>query len=298
MSQYLYNQNTTNSFFHNFIIALLEFLNNKLYIEQTIDDVETKYSIPFFYNAAGDERFMQDIFQQTSFNQNLRTKITEANYDIIPRGHITINGISIQASSLTNRFVRGEYQIETETEIETHNAPINVIPLQISLQIEIKLDTLSMTLQMCEKVIETFYKSWAFEFLDKGMSIRASVGFPEENTIEHSYEFSFGDINDNKLTFNLEVETYMFVKDLTQDFKKSQRIEGFEMNYHYENINFRTDKKNIIPPDGYISKQSLEETVDYPGFSLSNNFGNNPYKDDISITHESNELKQLNKNNK
>jgi hypothetical protein len=95
--------------------------------------------------------------------------------------------------------------------------------------------------------------------MHEGMPIRAHVGFPEDNTIEHSYEFSFGDLNENSLTFNLEIESYMYVKDPTSEFKKSQRMEGFNIATHSSSFNF----KNIgdeIPISDYIADDSLNTT--------------------------------------
>jgi hypothetical protein len=259
MSEYLYKQNLNDDFVFNLIVALIQFLNNKLIIKQYLDNEETEYIIPFFYNASGDERFIQDIFQQTAFNQSIRNKVAEGSYDIIPRGHITLSSASIIASSLTNRFVRGEYQVETMTEIETMSANINIIPLGFQFEVKIKTDTLSMLMRVWENIVKIFYKSHAFEFMHEGMPIRAHVGFPEDNTFEHSYEFSFGDLNENSLTFNLEIESYMYVKDLTSEFKKSQRMEGFNVTTHNSDFNF----KNIgdeIPIGDYIVSDSLNTT--------------------------------------
>jgi len=232
MSVYLNNFNTDDSFFRSMIVGLLNFMTNRLYIWTTINNEKHEQHVPFYYNAGGDERFMQDLFQQHTLNDCITEKVVEANTDIIPRGHIALSSIAVQASSLNNRFVRGEYLKEVNGEIITYNAPMNLIPLEMAFDCKIIADTKTMSFKLLQRLLQTFYKAHAFEFMFELNPYRAMVAFPEDMGLENIHEFTFGDNTDSNLNFQIAVETNLPVIDYTQSFMKSDRIEkfGLELN--------------------------------------------------------------------
>ena len=241
MSKFLTKYNSDDVFFRAIIVGVLNFMTNKVQLWNVIDGEVEEFPVPFYYNAGGDQRFMQDIFQQQSLDDCINEKVTEANSDIIPRGHITLTNISVIASSLSNRFIRGEWTKETKDEIITYNSPMNIIPLELTFECEIKIDTKLMAFKLAQRLIQTFYKAYAFEFMWEGMALKAGIAFPEDNTVENVYEFTFGDNTDSKINFQVVVETYLPVIDKTQTFAKSNRIENFELNDSVGNI-FWPDK--------------------------------------------------------
>lgn len=233
-------------FFLDITIAILYLLNDKLFINNVISDTETvQHKIPFFYNAGGDERFLQDVFLSQAMNDMIDTKIVEGNIDVIPRGSITLSSIAIQESNLTNRFIYGEFLQEIDGIQEKMVAPTNVIPLELNYECEIKLDTKLNTFKCASKLIKTFYRAHAFKFLSEGYTLEANVSFPSDVQNENTYEFSFGDVIDNSIKFQLAVETYLPVVDETQIRKKINIIESFEINYEVINGLFNKNKDNI-----------------------------------------------------
>lgn len=233
-------------FFLDITIAILYLLNDKLFITNVISDTErVHHKIPFFYNAGGDERFLQDVFLSQAMNDMIDTKIVEGNIDVIPRGSITLSSIAIQESNLTNRFVYGEFLQEIDGIQEKMTAPTNVIPLELSYECEIKLDTKLNAFKCAAKMIKTFYRAHAFKFLSEGYTLEANVSFPSDVQNENTYEFSFGDVIDNNIKFQLAVETYMPVIDETQIRKSVNVIESFEINYDIVNGLFDKNGETI-----------------------------------------------------
>ena len=254
MSAFLHKFNSDDVYLRGMIGGLSNLLHNELTIWIVYEENKQEITVPFFYNAGSDERFLQDIFLKQTMNDLIDFKVSEGNTDVIPRGQFTLSDGTITSSSLTNRFVRGEYRKEENGELMTYNAPFNHIPLEFTVNCEIYLETFISTLKMWQKIIRTFYKHQVFEFLFEGMVIRANVAFPESNPFENSYEFTFGDPSEKRLTFDLAIESYIPVMDETQKFLKSNRIESFTINWDIVGPNVLkennlTVESNIEPED-------------------------------------------------
>lgn len=218
-------------FFRSVSIGLINLLTNKLHIWHRQDD--TKYidvPVPFFYDHAGDERFIQDMFFGNSLDDCVDLKQAEASYDKIPRGHIKLTSASINASMLTNRFVRGEFRKENDKgQLITYNAPINHIPLDLSFEVKMVLDGELGALKIWQRLIEVFYKIHIFSFLWGGFVIKAQVGFPESHDLSKSPATTYGEDKQLEIPFNLEVQTFLPVIDTTLEFRKDVRIEQFNV---------------------------------------------------------------------
>ena len=281
MSAFLQKYNSDDVFFRAVSVGLINFMSERLTVWNVIDNEIVEYPVPFYYNAAGDERFMQDIFQQHTLNDCINNMMTEGNADIIPRGHVTLTSIVIQASELSNRFVRGEWTKIEDGEVMTYNSPMNIIPLQLGFDVEIKVEGLLMSFKLAQRIIQTFYKAYPFEFLWEGIPLKAAVAFPEDPGIENTYEFSFGDEKVNKLNFAVEVEAKLPVIDQTQTFLKSKRIENLNVEINPGNIfwpdkgldgeRLPADYKEVVVPTGAIvsTNQEASLTGDYVTSSAS-----------------------------
>jgi len=181
MSKFLTKYNSDDVYFRSIIVALLNYMSEKIYVWNIENGIRKEYSVPFFYNAGGDERFMQDIFQQHTLNDCITEKVVEGNTDVIPRGHITLSGVTVEASSLSNRFVRGRWTKEEGDEIVTYNSPMNIIPMNLAFECIVHVDSKLMSFKILQKLIQTFYKRGMLEFLWEGMPLKAYVAFPEDN---------------------------------------------------------------------------------------------------------------------
>jgi len=251
MSEFKHKHNSDDVYFRALIVGVLNFFMDKLEIWTIEDGVRKNHNVPFYYNASGDERFMQDIFLQHTLNDCYNEKVTDANTDIIPRGHITLESSSIIASSMSNRFVRGSFTEEQEDgTLKTYNAPINHIPLETSFTVEMESDSFIMTFKLIEKIISTFYKSHGFRFIYKGHILEGMLAFPEDVNMENSYEFSFGDDTSKKINFSISVESTFPVIDETRKFLESVRVHGINATVSPKSMPEVYDRDGeVIPAD-------------------------------------------------
>lgn len=227
---FLSRYNHDDVFFRSVTVSLLNLLTERVSIWNRRGDYDYQdVNIPFFYDVAtGDERFYQDIFMGDSLNDCVEFKMTEGMYDRIPRGHIRLTDVNINTSTLTSRFIRGEFRKEHDDgKLITYNAPINHIPLDLSYDCKIFIDGELTALKVLQQLITTFYKVHSFSFLFGGFSCKAATGFPENGGLTRAFEHSYGDNTERTIDFSLQVETYLPVINPELEFLKSQRIEIF-----------------------------------------------------------------------
>lgn len=223
MGQFLHKYNTDNVHSRAVIIGLVNLLNSKIQFENVLSDTQVDVvTVPFFYSMTGDERFLQDFFLE--WNECVHPKIADGNYDVIPRGVVQLTSNTINTSAMTHRFVRGSYVKEVNGQLQTFNAFINSIPLTMSFTVNIETDTNLDAFKIQQTIIETFYKTQVFSVSYKGFRVPCQVGFPEDYGIEKTFEFSYGDNEVIKMSFNLELETYQPVTDPTTQRSNANRI--------------------------------------------------------------------------
>ncbi|MEG1008411.1 MAG: hypothetical protein RSF67_01080, partial [Clostridia bacterium] len=152
--------NNENILVRGVIAAVLDVLNNKITYEQRhCDNSEDEVNVPWFYNQAGEERFMQDFYTHYGYclNKKCGNKI-DGNMDIIPRGVITYQGINVDSGRLTSRFVEGTYNKEVNGKIETYSSFLYSIPINIKFAAELRIDSFTSSLKIEQALIENFYK--------------------------------------------------------------------------------------------------------------------------------------------
>ena len=299
------------------IAGLLSYLNQEVFILNTWnkeDKEEEIVEIPFYYSFTGDERYLQDFFGRI-WNNCAPGK--EGNYDAIPRGVVKLDGSTIQTSDMTQRFIRGNFNrvikkvedgvIKGEN-LEAFNAYINSIPLQMEFSVEIHVDTMTDAFKIQQTLIEVFYSSKAFYTTYKGILVPCQVGFPEQVGIEKTFEFSYPNNEEVKLTFNLTVETYLPVIDEP----------NLGSNNAIKNVNKMNDWLNNVPKnsheavedEGIYGKQITgNENAYYTGLSrrdlVKTRLGHNSYSEkegdssnhvNWTIDNRSYELSSIRKN--
>lgn len=263
-----YNQkyNTDNVFSRAIIVGIVNLLNNKIQFINTVDnDKEDIIEVPWFPNQAGDERFMQDFFQHWSDCQH--PKLATGNYDVIPRGVITLNGENINESALTHRFVRGKRVKEVDGQLQTFNAYLNSIPLTYTFECVVKTDTYLDAMKVTQTIREIFYATQIFYTSYKGFKIPCQVGFPADYTIDKTFEYTYGDDTDVTVSFSLELETYQPVMDKTTERHDAARMQSINPNIDVAN----SDPNNVNLPDDNRSINiisPIESETFYSGSTL------------------------------
>jgi len=205
------------------IVGLVNELNNRINYEQQWTDKETQtVKVPFFYAMSGDERFLQDYFSNWS---DCAPDFIEGNTDPIPRGTIFLTGVSVLSGNLTNRYVRGYYNKEVDGELKRFNSYINSIPVQLNFSAEILVDTSIDTFKIIQSAIAVLYRTLVFNVNYKGFRIPTQAGFPDNYNTDKQFEFTYGNTDRLKTTFDIELQSYLPIPDPTQEFFAGNNIQ-------------------------------------------------------------------------
>lgn len=228
-------KNYDDVFIRNVIVGALGYLRDKIYIFNQIDEKRRQIiEVPFFYSLTGDERFLQDKFLEYT----LTDKKTEAEcltraegaYDPIPRGVLTYKGTQIRTDSLTNPYVRSSYVRDINGEIKTYSAMTAWFPLTLTMDIEIRTDTMLDVLKIQQELIRNLYNSESFIVTFEGFNIHSRIQFPEENTVEKQFEFSYDSPEKNpSITFQIQIETYLPKIDKSTEFFAGNTMQEFQV---------------------------------------------------------------------
>lgn len=232
MDNFLQKYNTDDVHARAVIIALINLLNSKVQFQNVLSDTDsTNVTVPFFYSMTGDDRFLQDYFLEWS--QCVHPRIADGNYDVIPRGIVTLTSNSINTAAMTHRFVRGKYFKEVDGQLQTYNSFINSIPLSMNFEVVITVDTNLDAFKIQQSILETFYKTQVFSVGFRGFRIPCQAGFPEDYSFDKTFEFTYETENRLKLSFTISLETYYPVLDSTTTRNNSNRITGVGSSSQY-----------------------------------------------------------------
>lgn len=244
MAGFLEKYNVDEVFLRGVIVGLLRNLNERVTYTQINQQQQIlQVYIPFFYSMAGDESFLQDFYLDY-LDCDGNSPFAEGNYDIIPRGVITLNGVNIETGSLTNGFVRATYNVEdVQGNMKAFSSYMTSIPLSLSFDVKMRADTLLDTFKIFQAVVQVFYKVFSFSVEFGGMRIPVQVGFPEQYQNDKQIEFTYQSVQKwIETTFTITVETYYPQKDLA-----TERFRG-----------------NLMQA-GIRLKVSTDETTNFPG---------------------------------
>ena len=153
--------NNENILIRSILAGLLDILNNKISYEQVwSNDYTETINIPWYYNMAGDERFMQDFY--THYAHCIPPKPVDGNFDMIPRGIITYSGSVVDSVRTTSRYVQGTYLKEVNGQLQTYRSFLYSFPLNVNFECEMWLDTQITSLKVEQLIREVFYKTITF----------------------------------------------------------------------------------------------------------------------------------------
>ena len=230
--------NTDDIFNRSVIGGLLKLLNHKISYEQIWDDnvVET-VEVPFVYNFVNsepNERFIQDNY--TFFGREcFSDKIIDGNFEMLPRFAVNYDGSQIDSSNITNRFIKGEYQVNENGQINSYMGYMYTIPVTMNFSIEGWIDNYISAFKIEQQIRDVFYKTKTFNVLYRGLKVGCCVGFPEQITTgEKTVSYTPSQDNLIKMSFNLAVETYQPCFDQSIKISPSNVIEymGYDVNIY------------------------------------------------------------------
>jgi hypothetical protein len=244
------------------IVGLVNELNNNIYYEQTWEDKRTQIvRVPFFYAMSGDERFLQDYFSNWS---DCAPDFIEGNTDPIPRGTLFLSGYSVLASNLTSRYVRGYYTKEVDGQLKRYNSYINSIPIQMNFSAEILVDTSVDSFKIVQAITAFLYRTQTYNVNFKGFRVPTQVGFPDSYNIGKQFEFTYGNTERLKVTFDVEVQSYLPVVDPQNEFFAGNRVDTFSSNVGVSYAGSTGTGQNTTMGTNPQTQSMMDNTVNNP----------------------------------
>jgi len=225
MNPFNFKTNSDNVFFRALIVAFINALNDRIKYDVIISPTETRtFSLDFYYSLVGDGRFIQDKFINMD---NCKFEFADGNYDPIPRGVVNIAGIQMPEDSLTNNYVRIEYQKLVDGAMKTYSAQAIIVPLRVQFRVDIIVDILLDYFRIAQVAFSEFFKTIPFSFRYESIRIPARAMIPSPLPGEKQYSYEVGQDQRIKMGFDIEVETYLPVIDKTTEFFKGNSIQTF-----------------------------------------------------------------------
>jgi len=245
MATYNLKYNKDDSVIRHIIIGLLADLNSKLsFWRQLSNDERSIVDVPFFYAVSGDENFIKDNFLFTNVNGegcDPDGAHADGNYDKVPRGIVNLTSFSVDPSKLVNKRNLGNYTMMNDKGLmEGYVAEFEMIPVVIGVDIEIIISSQLDMFKVTESIIKNMYKA-NFYHIDAGhledglYRISSEYMMPDDYTQERPIEYSFDDKENHKITFSLDINSFIpsfdFEQDIYTKFTRSVYSNGVTGNY-------------------------------------------------------------------
>lgn len=206
------NQNTQDIFLRNSTISILDFLNRSIVIDQIRDDRVQKFEVPVFYNFSSDEGFMKDFFIELPTDCKYPSR-AEGNYEIMPRGILTLSGFQIRSGDITNKFVRGtftqeESDLNDQKKLKAYSSRLFAMPMNLKYTLKFESDNLNKAFKIIEKVFDFYYKYKVLYFQFRGIRVPGQISFPDTGDFQKTYNFDYTTDQKVSINFTLDFETY------------------------------------------------------------------------------------------
>lgn len=219
MASYNLKYNSDDSIIRHVIIGLLADLNNKVYFHRQLDNnTRAMVDVPFYYSISGDDQFLRDQFLfSTASGPDCfpDAGFADGNYDQIPRGVVSLTGMSIDTGNLVNKRNQGSYtKMNQEGAMEGYTAEFEMIPVTLSLDIEILVSSTLDAFKLTESIIKKLYKSNYFNVevghLNEGTyRLTSYYALPDSYDIQRPIDFGFEKKDEYKISLPIEINSFI-----------------------------------------------------------------------------------------
>jgi len=255
MATYNLKFNKDDSVVRHIVVGLLADLNSKLsFWRQISNDERVVVDVPFFYAVSGDENFLKDSFLFSNVNGtgcDPDGEFADGNYDKVPRGIVNLTSFAVDPGKLVNKRNLGKYAMMNEDGLmEGYVAEFEMIPCVIGVDIEILVSSQLDLFKVTEAIVKKMYKA-NFYHIDAGhleegtYRISSEYQMPDDYTQERPVEYSFDDKANHKITFSLDINSFIpsfdFEEDTYRKFTMTVYENGICGNYG--------DPNSFIEPD-------------------------------------------------
>jgi len=248
--------NTDDIFFRNLSISLLELLNGLIKIDQARDNTRETFNVPFQYNFGSDEQFLKDFYIGLPDNCNI--PVSEGTYDMIPRGIVNLDFFEIKPNDITNRFVRGQYtEVEkndvSENVLTGYSAQLYSLPFHAVFSIKVITGSINQAFKIAQNIVDIVYANRVMYFRYKGIRIPAQFTFPESETIDRKYTFTYIDNNKLQVSMKVDVETYFPSFEATSKRLSTNIMERIQIN--------TKDNNDVLLDKSWTDQNDLPEAI-------------------------------------
>jgi hypothetical protein len=219
MATYNLKFNKDDSVVRHLIIGLLADLNQKLsFHRQVSNDSRIEVDVPFYYSITGDENFLRDEFLFTTIggvNCVPDGQKADGNYDQVPRGVINITSLNVDPSKLVNKRNLGQYSVlDKDGVMQSYVAEFSMIPIVLGFDVTIvvssQLDLFKVTEAIIKKMYRSNYYNVEVGHLEEGLyRVSSEYAVPDDYSMERPVEFGFGEKEDFRVTFPLEINSFI-----------------------------------------------------------------------------------------
>jgi len=223
MASYNIKWNKDDSVVRHLIIGLLADLNKKLsFSRQLSNDNRVEVDVPFYYSITGDDNFLRDNFLFTTVggtNCVPGAEKADGNYDQVPRGVVNMTSLNVDPTKIVNKRNLGQYAIlDSDGTMQSYVAEFNMIPIVIGIEVSIVLSSQLDIFKVTEAIIKKMYRANYYNVevghLEEGVyRVSSEYAVPDDYSTERPIEFGFGEKEDFKVTFNLDINSFIPVFD-------------------------------------------------------------------------------------
>lgn len=234
MATYNLKFNKDDSVVRHLIVGLLADLNSKLsFHRQLSNDNRVEVDVPFYYSITGDENFLRDNFLfSTAQGINCLPDADKAdgNYDQVPRGVLNITSLNVDPSKLVNKRNMGQYaKLDENGIMDSYVAEFDMVPIVLGVDVTIVLSSQLDLFKVTEAIIKKMYRSNYYNVevghLEEGLyRISSEYAVPDDYSMERPVEFGFGEKEDFRITFALEINSFIPTFDFTTERHAGNRM--------------------------------------------------------------------------
>ena len=238
--------NRDDSDIRHILLGLSADLNNKLFLmNQTSNETRVKIDIPFYYSFSGDEDMLYDHFLLDDDIDPERMKAL-ANYDVVPRGLISADTITVDSSALVNKFMMGQYSKLVDGQMKTYTAQFQYIPIYMSITGKIWVDTQLDLFRVTEKIIKKLYKNNKYSVdvghIEEGTyRVACDYKMPEDYEMERPIDYSFDDDKRKSVNFSIDLKAFLPVFETQNEIFAGNRMGVIESNVQVDDLKLRTE---------------------------------------------------------
>ena len=245
MATYNLKFNKDDSVIRHVVVGLLADLNSKLsFFRQISNDERVIVDVPFFYAVSGDENFLKDNFLFSNVNGpgcDPDGQFADGNYDKVPRGIVNLTSFAVDPAKLVNKRNMGQYSMMNEQGLmEGFVAEFEMIPCMIGVDVEILVSSQLDLFKVTEAIVKKMYKANFYNVdaghLEEGTyRISSEYMMPDDYSQERPVEYSFDDKQNHKITFSLEINSFIpsfdFEEDTYQKFTRTMYANAITGDY-------------------------------------------------------------------